>query len=415
MTAEFLTGKLQLTDDIKIKILKSMYELKHEAQDRLWSGDNLLTANVNTEVRFWPDCNMTYTEKTVTVSNNNPEVRWRSQEEALYTFYMPEGAVVTSLSLWINGNEEKAILTTKEKADSAYKTIVGAERRDPSVVHWQEGNSVSVRVFPVLAGESRKFKIGITAPLERVKGKLRYENIYFKGPEWNDASENILIDFEQPVNEFQMPASFTSMSRQLYKRQGKYEPIWNMLINDPGLVNCSFSFDEHTYSLLPYRRKLATVEFQKIYLDVNKAWSKSEFNQVIGLATGKKVFVYDSVIKELNEENKDELWEKLHVKQFGLFPLFEINEAGQSLLVTKNTTVSPSLDDLEGSVFMEKTKSFLQDDKRINLFDLGTDLSPYLRSFKEFRVFQYDRGDMSQLQGLLQHKYFPEDPKMIMK
>ena len=277
------------------------------------------------------------------------------------------------------------------------------------MVHWQEGNSVSVRVFPVLPGESRKFKIGITAPLERVKGKLRYENIYFKGPEWNDASENILIDFEQPVNEFQMPASFTSMSRQLYKRQGKYEPRWNMLINDPGLVNCSFSFDEHTYSLLPYRRKLATVDFQKIYLDVNKAWSKSEFNQVIGLATDKKVYVYDSVIKELNEENKDELWEKLHGKQFGLFPLFEIKEAGQSLLVTKNTTVSPSLDDLEGSVFMEKTKSFLQDDKRINLYDLGTDLSPYLRSFKELRVFQYDKGDMSQLQGLLQHNYFPED------
>jgi hypothetical protein len=40
---EFLTGKLQLTHDIKIKILESMYELKHEAQDRLWSGDNLLT------------------------------------------------------------------------------------------------------------------------------------------------------------------------------------------------------------------------------------------------------------------------------------------------------------------------------------------------------------------------------------
>ena len=68
MTAEFLTGKLHLTGDIKIKILKSMYELKHEAQDRLWSGDHLLTSNVNTEVRFWPDCNMTYTEKTVTVS-----------------------------------------------------------------------------------------------------------------------------------------------------------------------------------------------------------------------------------------------------------------------------------------------------------------------------------------------------------
>jgi XrtN system VIT domain protein len=123
---------------------------------------------------------MGYTEKTITVWNQNMEQRWRSDEEAIYTFYMPEGAVVTSLSLWINGKEEKGVMTTKEKAEIAYKTIVGVERHDPSVVQWQEGNSVSVRVFPVPAGGTRIFKIGITSPLERVSGKLRYENISFR-------------------------------------------------------------------------------------------------------------------------------------------------------------------------------------------------------------------------------------------
>src|SRR6185503_16517596 len=100
MTAEFLSGKFGLDNDEKIRILQSMHPLKHDQQDRLWNGDHLTTENINTEVRFWPDCNMTYTEKTITVSNNNRE-KWRAQEEAIYTFYMPEGAVVTSLSLWV--------------------------------------------------------------------------------------------------------------------------------------------------------------------------------------------------------------------------------------------------------------------------------------------------------------------------
>ncbi|HLG39767.1 MAG TPA: XrtN system VIT domain-containing protein, partial [Chitinophagaceae bacterium] len=116
LSSVFLTGKIQFDIDIRKKILESNFRLRHEAEDRLWSGDHLSTSKVNTEVRFWPACNITYTEKTITVSNNNSNRAGRTQEEAIYTFYMPEGAVVTSLSLWINGKEEKGILASKAKA-----------------------------------------------------------------------------------------------------------------------------------------------------------------------------------------------------------------------------------------------------------------------------------------------------------
>jgi XrtN system VIT domain protein len=406
-TAAFIAGELSMEDDDKIDILKSKFALRHEANDRLWSGDDLITESVNTEVRFWPACNITYTEKTLTVTNK-AEKTWQRQQEAIYTFYMPEGGVVTSLSLWVNGKEEKSFLTTKELADSAYKSIVGVERRDPSVVHWQEGNTVSVRVFPVLAGESRKFKIGITAPLERVNGKLKYDNIYFAGPVFDNASENIFIDFEQPVNDFQLPASFTSMSRQTYKRQGRYESMWSMVINDPGLSGCSFSADNNTYTTLPYHRELLPRNFQRIYLDINRAWSREEFDKIIEIAKGKELFVYDSVIKKLDDDNKDKLWNDLHVMHFSLFPLFEIENPKESLLITKNTALSPSIDDLGESAFMSKTKAFFSNEK-INLYDLGTELSAFLKSLKEFRVFQYDRGGVDQLQGLLKNNYFPDD------
>ncbi len=37
------------------------------------------------------------------------------QQEAVHFFYLPEGAVATSLSLWIDGVEEKSRLTTPPK------------------------------------------------------------------------------------------------------------------------------------------------------------------------------------------------------------------------------------------------------------------------------------------------------------
>ena len=79
---------------------------------------------------------------------------------------LPEGATVSSLSLWIGNHEAKGVFTSRHKADSAYREIVGYQHRDPSVVHWQEGNKVVVRVFPIDPNTPRRFKIGITAPLE---------------------------------------------------------------------------------------------------------------------------------------------------------------------------------------------------------------------------------------------------------
>ncbi|MEI9913355.1 MAG: XrtN system VIT domain-containing protein [Bacteroidota bacterium] len=409
MTAALLSGTPKVETDSRIKILESMQGLRHEGQERLWIGDHLYTEQVNTEVKLWPACNMAYTEKTITVTNGNEKTAWTRQEEAIYTFYLPEGGVVTSLSLWINGKEEKGIMTTKAKADSAYKRIVGVENRDPSVVQWQEGNTVSVRVFPVFAGESRMFKIGITAPLERIHGKLQYENVYFKGPSFENAHENILFDFEQPVSNYQLPASFVSMSGQSYKRKGKYEPIWSMQIKDPGLADCSFSFDNTTYSLAPYHKKLSPVQMDAVYLDINKSWTKDEFNKITDLTNGKNVFVFDSEIIKLQPGNKDELWGKLHVKQFSLFPLFEITDPVHSLLVTKSSAVSPNIDDLAETDFMKRTKAFLNKDQKVKLFDMGKELSPYLRSLKEFRVFQYDKGDVQSFTDMLVKGNFPDD------
>ncbi|MBO9199108.1 MULTISPECIES: XrtN system VIT domain-containing protein [Niastella] len=407
--ATLFAGEINLNEENRIKLLESMFDSRHQAQERLWNGDDLITEYINTAVRIWPQFGLAYTEKTLTVSNMKPESSWRNQEEAIYTFHLPEGAVVTALSLWVEGKEAKSILTTKQKADSAYKEIVGVQRRDPSVLHWQEGNTVSVRVFPVLAGESRKFKVGITAPLTRANGKMKYENIYFNGPSVAYAKEAVSLQFQQSPKDFEALAAFTSKNQLTYTRSGSYDASWAIELADQPLSNEVFCFDGKQYALRPYQKQFEAASFETVYLDINKSWTKDEFNSVFDAIKGKKVFVFNNELVQVTNENKDEIFDELHGFQFSLFPVYLIENAGTSLLVSKSNEASPNLNDLAESKFLEKVKESMKDSRKLKIFNLGNTLSPYLKTLKEYRAFQYDHGTVTDLQQKIAKREFVKD------
>ncbi|HEX6430055.1 MAG TPA: XrtN system VIT domain-containing protein, partial [Niastella sp.] len=410
MIASFFTGKVNIDEETRIKLLESMYDSRHQAQERLWSDEHLYTEHINSAVRIWPQFGISYTEKVITVSNAALKDRWGGdQEEAIYTFHLPEGAVVTSLSLWIEGKEAPGILTTKQKADSAYKQIVGGERRDPSVLHWLEGNTVSVRVFPVVAGESRKFKVGITAPLTRDNGKMKYENIYFDGPTVAQATEDASLQFQQPLQNFIAPAVFTPKGHQTFSRSGKYDPSWDIELPDQALSNEAFCFDGKQYTIRPYQKQRTPATIKTVYLDVNGSWTKDEFNTVYNAVKGKQVFVYDNELVQVTDENKASIYHRLHSFQFSLFPVFLITDANTSLLVSKSNMASPNMNDLEGSDFLIQVKKSVQGSKKWKLFNIGNTLSPYLKTLKEYRVFQYEHGTVNELKGLIDKQEFAKD------
>lgn len=410
MIASFFSGTVNIAEETRIKLLESMFDSRHQAQERLWSDEHLYTEHINSAVRIWPQFGISYTEKMITVSNIALKDRWGGgQEEAIYTFHLPEGAVVTSLSLWIEGKEAPAILTTKQKADSAYKQIVGAERRDPSVLHWQEGNTVSVRVFPVVAGESRKFKVGITAPLTRDNGSMKYENIYFDGPTVAQATEDVSLQFQQPLQNFVAPAVFKPKGHQTFSRSGKYDPSWNIELADQALSNEAFCFDDKQYTIRPYQKQRAPATIQTVYLDVNRSWTKEEFNNVYNAVKGKQVFVYDNGLIRVTNENKESIYSRLHAFQFSLFPVFLIADANTSLLISKSNMASPNMNDLEGSDFLVQVKKSVQGSKKWKLFNIGNTLSPYLKTLKEYRAFQYEHGTVNELNVLVGKQEFAKD------
>lgn len=399
--------KANLDEAERINILKSIYNSRHQAQERLWSGEHLETVSIISNIKLLPEYRMAYTEKTLMVHNNS-SYQW-DDEEAIYTFHLQEGSVASSLSLWIDGKEAKSRLTTKAKADSAYKQVVGVEVRDPSVVHWQEGNTISVRVFPCNTKENRKFRIGITSPLRKVGDKLVYENPYFDGPAATSALETLQLSFSNAPANLKMPGEFKQTAPDVYTTDHTYTANWQISCDAPKLATVPFAFGGNTYQLKDYQQVTEAFRPASIYLDVNSAWSKEEFDRLCKAAAEKPVYVYYDKLIRLSEKNKDNLFDLLSKQNFSLFPVNEIGNADNALLVTKSDNASPNLNDLEGTGFADALTTYLKVPRHIRLYNIGQELTPYLKALKEMRVFNYADGTPEELTSLLSKQQFVAD------
>lgn len=104
--------------------------------------------------------NLAYVEWTLDLANSG--VR---NAEARFTVALPEGAVATRATLWVNGEPREASIAGRGEARAAYQSIVTASR-DPLLVSTDGAQRLLVQAFPV---ETRtplrlRLRLGITAP-----------------------------------------------------------------------------------------------------------------------------------------------------------------------------------------------------------------------------------------------------------
>lgn len=108
------------------------------------------------------DGGVVYTEWIMEFQNDNPY----RQREARSRILLPEGGVVSRLTLWINGEEREAAFAQKGQVVNAYKSVV-RRRMDPVLVTQSGDNQVRMQCFPVPpSGGKMKLRIGITCPLQ---------------------------------------------------------------------------------------------------------------------------------------------------------------------------------------------------------------------------------------------------------
>lgn len=85
--------------------------------------------------------------------------------EARFTIAMPEGAVASRATLWVNGEPREASIARRGAARAAYQSIVRSSR-DPLLVTTDGAQRLLVQAFPIFPGRPMKFRIGFTAPFE---------------------------------------------------------------------------------------------------------------------------------------------------------------------------------------------------------------------------------------------------------
>lgn len=415
LIGSLLFPPLELANDDRAKLIAVLNDARHQTEEHLWTGRDLRVTNVTSQVRIYPDYRLAYTEKTLTIQNRNEH---SGPQEAVFTAQLPEGSVVSSLSLWVNGREEKGVLTTQAKADTAYRTVVGVDSRrfarDPSVVRWLEGNRVSVRVFPCSPGQMRQVKIGITSPLRLEKNKLVYENPYFDGPDMRQATETVKLNFTQkPVDltlpDFLKPSIFGPRMDKSIQHEGDYRSDWSVRLKAPALATAGFSLNGQTYTVAPAQAKTESFDPAAVYLDLNQSWTRTEFDAVLHAAGSRPVWVCDEALTRLTPDNRDALLDQLTEQRFSLFPIYRIPNSATALLITKSAAKGPQLDELADSPFARRLSRDASQRASLRTFSLSAS-APLIQTLSELTVLNTMTGSTAELASLLMNKQFTATP-----
>lgn len=111
------------------------------------------------------------TTTVVEVLRNDGE--WMAETEFLHP--LPPGAVVTGLTLWIDGEPVEGEVLPADEAAAVYRRIV-AEIRDPALLEFVDHGLVRASVFPIPAGGERRIELEYTQVLEADQGLVRFRH-----------------------------------------------------------------------------------------------------------------------------------------------------------------------------------------------------------------------------------------------
>ena len=387
-----------MSNDDKINILKSNFDKRLETEEQLWSGEDLFTKKIKEDVKIYSDSRLAYTEITMNIAS--AENSWQNQE-AIYSFQLPEGSVATSLSLWVNGIERKGVLTTKEKAVKAYRQIVGVENRDPSLMQWKEGNKVVVRVFPINNKTPRTFKCGFTTPLKVEDNLMKYQSLSIKGPNISNAET---ISRIQTVGKTKIETSKDfELKNGFYLNESEGLEDWNATIPLNNIHSSSFVWKDKIYEVKDIQKTVIPFSPSEIILDLNDSWTTKQIESFVNL-NQKNTYVFINGQKTaINKDNFKAIQLDFEDFHYSLLPLYKL--AKNSLIITKSGTFSANFEELENSDYLKKIKTQTKQ-RNIKVINISADINPFWQTVKEQKyVDYYETSLKNSLQLIEKHQF----------
>lgn len=387
-----------LSKDDKIRILQSNFDKRLETEEQLWTGEDLFTKNIKEDVKIYPDTRLAYTEITMNIVCDKNS--WRDQE-AIYSFQLPEGSVATSLSLWVNGVERKGVLTTKEKAKKAYNQIVGVENRDPSLMQWKEGNKIVVRVFPVNYKTPRIFKCGFTTPLKVEDNTMKYQSLSIKGPNISNAETNSRIQITgnskiETTKDFELKKGF-------YISESKGLDNWEAKMPLTKINSGLFVWKNKSYEVQEIQKETISFTPSEIILDLNSNWTNTQVESFLNLNQSNIFVISNGQKKQINKENFKTVlldFENLH---YSLLPLYELTN--NSLIITKSGSFSANFEELEESDYLKKIRTQTKE-KNLKVVNISAAINPFWQTMKEQHYIDYFQTNLNNCVKMIQNKQY---------
>ncbi len=99
------------------------------------------------------------------------ESRW--QIEGTYVFPLPNDAVISDFSMWVDGKELAGELLDRDQARRIYEDIV-RRHRDPALLEYVDRGAFRVSIFPIPPGTERRVELEYSQVLPVDAGLVRY-------------------------------------------------------------------------------------------------------------------------------------------------------------------------------------------------------------------------------------------------
>ncbi|WP_455212512.1 VIT domain-containing protein [Kaarinaea lacus] len=238
----------------------------------LWLSSSIVDGSVAVE------SNVAYLEWTFVFKNDSLR-----NVEARAHLELPPDAVVSRVTLWVNGEEREAAFAGRSETREAYQRVV-RRQRDPILVTTAGKDTVMMQMFPVPVNGEMKARLGITVPLhilEKDRSVLKLP--YIKESNFllaDGVNHEVWIESKSPI-EFSRTNLSTQPLNGVYRLRDNVtdeklaDPDTHILINNQSPWSPVFAFDTKAGQTKVVHQSVEKIyhEFERLVLVIDASAS----------------------------------------------------------------------------------------------------------------------------------------------
>ncbi len=238
--------------------------------------------------------------------------------EGVYFFPLPQGAAVSQLTMWVDGQPIEAKILEADEAREIYDKIV-RQLRDPALLEYVGTSAIQANVFPIPPREERRIEIEYSQVLPAEGGLIRYiypqsTELYTNTP-LDNQSIRVEVESRDEIRAIYSPSHEVAVDRdgdfravvgyeaENVKPNQDFELYYTVAPEDIGLNLLSYKeTDEDGFFLLLVAPTLAVDENEVVAKDVILVLDTSGSMEGEKLAQAQDAA--NSVIQSLNPRDR---------------------------------------------------------------------------------------------------------------